>query len=471
MDKKTFRENAHKAVDWVADYLENIEQFPVKSQVAPREIFDQIPDSPPNNQEEFDAFLEDLDEKIMPGITHWQHPNFHAYFPGNSSYPSILGEIITSGIAAQCMIWETSPAAAELEEKMMEWLKELMDLPANWHGVIQDTASTATLAAILSAREKVSNQEINRLGFRSQQLRVYCSSETHSSIDKAVKIAGIGSENLIKIDVNERMAMEPESLKAAILKDIANGRTPCCVVATLGTTSTLAFDPLDEISRICEELGVWLHVDAAYAGSAFILPEYRHLKPGLERANSYVFNPHKWLMVNFDCSAYFVKDKTALLNTFSILPEYLKTQTHGNINNYRDWGIPLGRRFRALKLWFVLRSYGSEGLKSLLRKHCELGKWLETQIDDHPNFELITPAAMNVVVFRWRQDDKSTDQLNIINSDILHTVNASGKAFLSHTKVKGKYAMRLVAGQTNVQLTHIQKVWKLIKETAQNVKI
>ncbi|MEP4534903.1 MAG: pyridoxal-dependent decarboxylase [Cyclobacteriaceae bacterium] len=471
MDKKTFRENAHKAVDWVADYMENIEKFPVKSQVAPREIFDQIPDSPPNSEEEFDRFLEDLDEKIMPGITHWQHPNFHAYFPGNSSYPSILGEIITSGIAAQCMIWETSPAAAELEEKMMEWLKELMDLPADWHGVIQDTASTATLAAILSAREKVSNQEINKRGYQSRQLRVYCSSETHSSIDKAVKIAGIGSENLIKIDVNDSLEMTPENLKSAIQTDIANGFTPCCVVATLGTTSTLAFDPLDEISRICEELGVWLHVDAAYAGSAFILPEYRHLKRGLEKANSYVFNPHKWLMVNFDCSAYFVKDKTDLLNTFSILPEYLKTPTQGNVNNYRDWGIPLGRRFRALKLWFVLRSYGSEGLINLLRKHCELGKWLETQINDHPNFELVTPAAMNMVVFRWVQSDKTTDELNKINSDILHTVNASGKAFLSHTKVHEKYAIRLVAGQTNVQQAHIQKVWKLINETVKKVKI
>lgn len=470
MDSKSFRKHAHEAVDWISDYLENIEQFPVKSQVEPREVFDKLPDKAPSSPEGFDVLLKDLDKKIIPGITHWQHPNFHAYFPGNSSYPSILGEIITSGIAAQCMIWETSPAAAELEEKMMEWLKELMDLPKAWYGVIQDTASTATLAAVLSAREKVSSNQINKEGFTHQRLRVYCSSETHSSIDKAVRIAGIGSNNLIKIPVDENLAMIASKLEETIEEDVKKGFTPCCVIATLGTTGTLAFDPLEEIAAICNRKEIWLHVDAAYAGSAFILEECRYLANGLEYADSYVFNPHKWLMVNFDCSAYFVRDKNDLLNTFAILPEYLKTKTEQNVNNYRDWGVQLGRRFRALKLWFVLRTYGSDGLKEIIRNHNQLGEWLKNEIEKNPEFELLAPQVMNMVVFRYVDSNKNTEQLNLINEKILENINANGKAFLSHTKVGAKYAIRLVAGQTNTQLSHIQTVWKIVNKTKEILK-
>ncbi|MFY0598850.1 MAG: aminotransferase class I/II-fold pyridoxal phosphate-dependent enzyme [Cyclobacteriaceae bacterium] len=471
MDKDAFRKHAHEAVDWVADYLENIEQFPVKSQVKPRDIFDQLPDVAPSNSDDFEAILDDLDKKIMPGITHWQHPNFHAYFPGNSSHPSILGEIITSGIAAQCMIWETSPAAAELEEKMMDWLKELMSLPKDWHGVIQDTASTATLAAILSAREKVTNNEINVSGFANQRLRIYCSSETHSSIDKAVRICGIGSDNLVKITVDENLAMVPSELERAISEDVENGFVPCCVVATLGTTGTLAFDPVDKIADICTKRSIWLHVDAAYAGSAFILPEYRYLCKGLEFADSYVFNPHKWLMVNFDCSAYFVKSKNELLNTFSILPEYLKTKTIGEVNNYRDWGVPLGRRFRALKLWFVLRTYGSEGLKTIIGNHMKLAEWLKKEIENHPDFELLAPQVMNMVVFRFVKVGMSNESLNKLNENLLLKINESGEAFLSHTLVSEKYSIRLVTGQTNVQLAHIQKVWRIVTGTVKSLSI
>lgn len=471
MDSESFRENAHKAVDWVADYLDNIESFPVKSQVKPRAIFDQLPDISPENAEPFDEIIKDLNEKIIPGITHWQHPNFHAYFPSNSSHPSILGEIITSGIAAQCMIWESSPAAAELEEKMMDWLKEMMDLPRDWCGVIQDTASTATLAAILSAREKVSMNQINKSGFTNQKLRVYCSQETHSSIDKAVKIAGIGSDNLVKIKVGHNLAMIPEELEKAINEDLKKGMIPCCIVATLGTTSTLAFDPLDKIASISQGNKIWLHVDAAYAGSAFILAECRGLANGIELADSYVFNPHKWLMVNFDCSVYFVKNKEDLLNTFSILPEYLKTKTSENVNNYRDWGVPLGRRFRALKLWFVFRSYGASGLKKIIRNHNKLGEWLKIQINESDNFELLAPQVMNMVVFRFFSSSNSENELNHLNEMLLDQINASGEAFLSHTKINGKYAIRLVAGQTNVQLAHIQKVWGILNETVQKIKI
>lgn len=471
MDLEEFRKNAHQAVDWVADYFEKIESYPVKSQANPRDIFNLLPDAPPEKSEPFDKIIKDLNDKIMPGITHWQHPNFHAYFPANTSYPSILGEIITSGIAAQCMIWETSPAAAELEEKMMEWLKVLMGLPSDWHGVIQDTASTATLAAILSAREKVSKNQINKAGFNKQKLRVYCSQETHSSIDKAVKIAGIGSENLVKIKVDKDLAMDAKALELAISEDLKNGFTPCCVIGTLGTTSTLAFDPITDIAQISQKYKLWLHVDAAYAGSAFILPECRVLADGLEHVDSYVFNPHKWLMVSFDCSAYFVKSKEDLLNTFAILPEYLKTKPSSQVNDYRDWGVPLGRRFRALKLWFVLRSYGSDGLIEIIRNHNQLGVWLKKEIENHPDFELLAPQKMNVVVFRYYNKQSTETVLNRLNEQLMSRINSSGEAYLSHTKVHGKYAIRLVIGQTEVQLSHVQKVWDIIKEEVDKLKI
>ncbi|MDH5610586.1 MAG: pyridoxal-dependent decarboxylase, partial [Cyclobacteriaceae bacterium] len=300
MNPEEFRKNAHSVVDWLADYYKSIEKYPVKSLVRPGEIFEQIPDQAPDEQESFEQLMLDVDSKIMPGITHWQHPNFHAFFPANTSFPSILAEMITAGLGAQCMIWETSPAAAELEEKMALWFKAAMGLPADWHGVIQDTASTATLAALLTAREQKTGYHINEKGFDSRRLRVYCSTQTHSSIDKAVKIAGFGSENLVKIAVDTHMAMDPDALEAAIIADTQNGMVPCAVVSTLGTTSTLAFDPIKRIGALCRKFDIWHHVDAAYAGSAWVLPEMRGLATGLDTADSYVFNPHKWLFTNFD---------------------------------------------------------------------------------------------------------------------------------------------------------------------------
>lgn len=463
MDNKNFREEAHKMVDWMADYLQGIEGYPVKSKVAPREIYDQVTNTPPQEGETMQEIFTDFQKVIMPGITHWQHPNFHAYFPGNSSYPSVLAEMLTATVGAQCMVWDTSPAAAELEEKVMEWLQEMIGLPQDWVGVIQDTASTATLAAILSAREQYSKNQINEDGFEGfTKFRIYCSEETHSSIDKAVKISGIGSNNLVKIKVDEDLAMLPEQLSMAIEQDVANGLVPLCVVATLGTTGTTAIDPLNEIGAICSNRSIWLHVDAAYAGTALMLEEYRWMIEGIEQADSFVFNPHKWMFTNFDCSAYFVKDKQALLNTFEILPEYLKTNVDTAVNNYRDWGIPLGRRFRALKLWFVIRSYGVAGIKQRLSEHIELAKGLAKKIEAHESFEILAPVSLNMVCFRYRKEGASEEQLNESNQTLIAKINDSGEAYLTHTKIKGKYTIRLVIGQTYVEQRHVDKTWGLV---------
>lgn len=468
MRSEEFRKYAHQAVDWVADYLEGIEDLPVKSTAKPGEIIEQIPALPPEHAEPFDDLIGDLDQKILPGITHWQHPHFHAYFPGNSSYPSVIAEIITAGLGAQCMVWETSPAAAELEEQMMNWLKHLLDLPKAWDGVIQDTASTATLAALLTARERCSDHTTNRQGFDHNRYRIYCSTETHSSIDKAVRIAGFGSDNLVKIAVDDAMAMIPEKLEAAIRKDLDEGKVPCAVVGASGTTGTLAFDPLQALGEICAKYDIWFHVDAAYAGTAMIVPEKRALFQGAELADSFVFNPHKWMFTNFDCTAYFVKDKEQLIRTFEILPEYLKNSTRGIVNDYRDWGIPLGRRFRALKLWFVMRAYGQKGLVETLSKHCGFGDWVADQIRNHEQFELLCPPQLNMVVFRWI--GAVEEQLNELNTQLLQEINDSGKAYLSHTKVRGKYAIRLVLGQTRLEEHHVHDIWNLILSSSASLK-
>ena len=328
----------------------------------------------PDSSEDFSQIFADFEKIILPGITHWQSPSFHAYFPGNSSLPSLLGEMLTSTLAAQCMIWETSPAAAELEERVLDWLKDAMGLPKHFKGVIQDTASTATLSAILTARENAANFPINDKGFDHNRYRVYCSAETHSSIEKAVKIAGLGRENLVKITVDDQLRMDPNALKQAIEDDLASERVPMCVIATIGTTSTCAVDSIPDVAAITKRYKLWLHVDAAFAGTAMLLEEYRWMIKGLEMADSYVFNPHKWMFTNFDCTAYYVKDEELLIRTFEVLPEYLKTKTRGQVKDYRDWGIPLGRRFRALKLWFVIRSFGLDGIRAKLRLHIETGQ-------------------------------------------------------------------------------------------------
>ena len=466
-----FRQEAHKLVDWIADYYTGIEKYPVKSACKPGSVYAGIPETPPVEPEEMKKIFSDFESIIMPGITHWQNPSFFAYFPANTSFPSILAEMLSSALGAQCMKWETSPAATELEEAVMNWLKKMTGIPESFEGVIQDTASTATLCAILSAREKSTGFRINSEGLNnSSSMRVYCSSEAHSSVEKAVKIAGIGKNNLVKIGLDDSYRMKPALLEEAIRDDINKGLKPVCVVAALGTTGSTAVDPLDDIAAICQKHNVWLHVDAAFAGSALILPEYRWMTAGIEKADSLVFNPHKWLFTNFDCSAYFVKDSDSLINTFKLVPEYLKTQIPDHVNDYSNWGIQLGRRFRALKLWFVIRSFGLRGLQEKLRYHIAIAGELKLWIEEHPDFELLAPVLFNLVCFRFHpRDVDDPETLNRLNEQLLLAVNRTGKMYISHTRLRDVYTLRMVTSQTHVELRHVKQAWLLILEKASSI--
>jgi aromatic-L-amino-acid decarboxylase len=471
MKTNEFREHAHRMVDWMADYLENVEQYPVKSPAAPGDILAQLPAAAPTDPEAFEDVMRDFERIIIPGITHWQHPSFMAYFPANSSPPSLLGEMLTATLGAQCMSWQTSPAATELEERVMDWLRDMLGLPETFTGVIQDTASTATLCSLLTAREKASAYATNREGLReSPQYVVYCSRETHSSVDKAVRIAGLGSDNIRKIDVDDNLAMVPSSLVTAIKSDIEEGRCPLWVVATLGTTSSTAIDPLRAIGEICRQHDLWLHVDAAFAGTALVLPEMRWIADGIELADTFVFNPHKWMFTNFDCSAYFVKDAKALVRTFEIFPEYLKTAEAETVRNYRDWGIQLGRRFRALKLWFVIRTFGVKGIQERLREQLKLAKRAVAWIEEADDFEILAPVPLNLICFRYHPDSiDDPDQLDTLNQRLLEELNASGKIYLTHTKLRGTYCLRLSIAQTEVSIEHVERAWELIQETARGL--
>ncbi len=466
LKKSEFSQNADKVSQWLSQFFSELERLPVKSKVKPKEVYRQLPAQAPGSSEAIEDILTDLQQIILPGMTHWQHPNFHAYFPANSSQESVFAEYITSALGAQCMIWDTSPSAAELEQKVLEWLQVEMDIPKSWEGVIQDTASSATLVAILSARERLTGFRSNVEGVPNN-LRVYCSIDTHSSIDKAVAIAGIGTRNLIKIPVDKRGRMRTEALEGQIASDLKTGYVPCCVIASIGTTSRVAIDPLDEIANVCLQHQLWLHVDAAFAGTAMLLPECRWICKGLRKADSLVFNPHKWMFTNFDCSAYYVKNVETLLRTFEVLPEYLKTSTRGQVNDYRDWGVPLGRRFRALKLWFVIRSFGMDGIRARLRKHIELTKYFCNCLLEDSRFTLMQEPLLSFSCFRLAPQGMSNrEQLNRLNESLLKAINESGEAFLSHTKIEGQYTIRMLTAQTYVEQRHIDKVLSLIKEKA-----
>jgi len=470
MDTDRFRKYGHEIVEWIARYYETIERYPVKSRVAPGEIKAALPPLPPTGSESFDLFLRDFDEIIIPGITHWQSPNFFAYFPANSSPPSVLAEMLTAALGAQCMIWETSPAAAELEERMMEWLREMTGLPPDFEGVIQDSASSATLAALITAREKITSYRSNSEGMQSAgRLRIYASTQAHSSVEKGAGVAGFGRDNLVRIPVRKDYTIDPGALREAIENDISAGYVPCCVVATLGTTGTTAVDPLRAVGEICKEKNIWFHVDGALGGTALLLPEMRWMADGIEYVDSLVFNPHKWMFTNFDCSAYFVRDAAALIRSFEILPEYLKTRTRGKVNDYRDWGIPLGRRFRALKLWAVIRSYGVEGLQSMIREHIRLAAMLAGLIEAEKSFELMAPVPLNTVCFRYAPPGMSDEKTNRLNEKINHTLNDTGSIYLTHTSVDGKYVLRMVTAQTGVTEEHVLKAWEMIRECASAV--
>ena len=470
LDRKEFKSSSEAVIDWIDSYLSRLPSLPVKSQVRPGEIYELIPGKAPACSESIVEILHDLEEIILPGMTHWQHPNFHAYFPANSSVESILAEFITSAMGAQCMIWETSPAAAELEQRMMEWLRDAMGLPPGWEGVIQDSASSATLAALITAREVRTGFTSNETG-TSGNFRVYGSTETHSSVEKAAGVCGIGRKNLVKVPVDKGMRMDPEQLEEHIKDDLDQGYTPLAVVATIGTTGTLAVDPLEEIASVCRKYELWLHVDAAYAGTALILPEYRWMISGAAQVDSFVFNPHKWMFTNFDCSVYYVKEAEQLIRSFEILPEYLKTKSRGSVNDYRDWGIPLGRRFRALKLWFVLRSYGIEGIREKLRGHLELNRYFVEEIRKIEGIVLPLEPFLNFTTFRYDPNPQAdAGTRNKLNEMMLETINQRGKLFLTHIKIHGIHTARMVIGQTYVDRKHVDIALEEIRNAIENVK-
>ncbi len=468
MDSREFRKYAHEFVDWMADYLDHVERYPVRAQVEPGEIAAKLPLAPPKAPEAMSEIFRDFQDIIVPGITHWQHPSFFAYFPANSSPPSVLAEMLTATLGAQCMSWQTSPAATELESRVLDWLRQMIGLPQGFTGMIQDTASSATLCAILTAREKASGWASNEKGLnQGPRLTAYCSAEAHSSVEKDVKIAGLGAQGLRQIPVDEGFAMKPEALAEAIEGDLGAGLRPAFVVATLGTTGSGGVDPLRAIGEICRRHGVWLHVDAAWAGSALLLPEERWMIDGVELADSFVFNPHKWLLTNFDCSAYFVRDSAALVRTFEIMPEYLKTAQGDEVINYRDWGIQLGRRFRALKLWFVIRAYGTQGLRERIAAHIAMARELGTRVERAPDFEILAPARLALLCFRYRPpglDDRAT--LDRLNETLLARLNDSGALYLTQTRIFGAFALRFSVGQTTTRRDHVMGAWHRIQEEA-----
>ncbi len=469
MSPAQFREEGKKVIDWIADYYENIEEYPVLSQVEPGEIKASLPISPPQKGESLDEMMSDVTNKIMPGITHWQSPNFYAYFPANTSFPAILGDLVSSGFGVQGMIWATSPAATELETRVLDWLVDMMGMPKKFKststggGVIQDTASTSALTAVIAARERASKFRSNKKGIQ-QKLVAYISTQTHSSIEKAIKIAGIGTDNLRLIDVDNKFAMRTDLLKKQIQKDKNEGFTPFFVCAAIGTTSSNAIDPLKEIGEICNMEECWLHVDAAMSGTAMLCPEFRHLQNGVELADSYCFNPHKWMFTNFDCDVFWVANREELINTFSILPEYLRNKAteSGEVFDYRDWHIQLGRRFRSLKLWFVIRHYGVEGLQYHIRKHVKLAQNFKNWLEESNDFEIFVEPPLNLVCFRYKSE-------NDFNMKLMNVVNETGKAYFTHTKLNGQVVLRMSIGQTNTEEKHVKETWNLIQETAKNL--
>jgi aromatic-L-amino-acid decarboxylase len=470
MNPEEFRAAGYRMVDWLAEYMSNVDKYPVLSEAKPGWVRSQLPDEAPEQGEPLDAIVRDLDSIVMPGITHWQSPNFFGYFPANTSGPSILAEMVSAGLGVQGMLWLTSPACTELETHMLDWVVDLMGLPVGFSsrgaggGVIQDSASSAVVCALLAARERATGGESNREGVRAP-LTVYATDQAHSSVDKAVRIAGIGSDNIRRVATEGELAMSPESLDQRLAEDRAVGLTPCMVVATIGTTSTGAVDPIRQIAEVCGKHGVWLHVDAAMAGSAAICPEFRHIFDGMEGADSFCFNPHKWLPVNFDCDCFYVRDRAALVNALSILPEYLRnTATEsGAVIDYRDWQIPLGRRFRSLKLWFVLRSYGAEALREMIRRHVVIAHWLDEQVRNSDNFEIAAPTVLQLVCFRHVAGDEATEQ-------VMRAINESGRAFLTHAKVNGQFVLRLSVGGVHTELRHVQDVWRMLQDAARTVE-
>jgi aromatic-L-amino-acid decarboxylase len=483
---ETFRQNAYHIVDWIANYLETPEHYPVFSQCAPGDIRTQFPDAPPQHGEPMEAIINDFEHVIVPGITHWNHPGFYAYFATSASAPGILGEMLTAGLNVNAMLWRTSPAATELEELTLDWLRQMLGLPADFRGCIMDTASSSTMVAIAAARERL-GLDIRKRGMAGRsdipRLRLYTSEQAHSSVEKAAIVLGIGQDGVRKIPTNADFQMEPAALAAAIVEDIAHGWLPFCVVATVGTTSTTSIDPVPAIAAICRTHNLWLHVDGAYGGSAALVPELRDtILAGCDHADSFVVNPHKWLFTPLDCSVLYVHNSDTLRQAFSLVPEYL-TSNVDDVTNFMDWGVQLGRRFRALKLWMIMRAFGVEGLAARLREHIHFAQQLARWIDDHPDFERLAPTPLSTVCFRacpheiatrLRQADAEETtaleaQLDQLNAAIITHINEHGEAFISHTRLHGRYTIRVAIGNIRTELAHIQRLWEQVCAAAKQL--
>ncbi|GIF76277.1 pyridoxal-dependent decarboxylase [Asanoa siamensis] len=471
MTADEFRRHGHDLVDWVADYWESVGSLPVRPGDPPGAVAARLPSAPPAEGDGFAGLRADLDSVVLPGMTHWQHPGFFAYFPANTSGPSVLGDLVGAGLGVQGMLWATGPAATEVETVMLDWLAELLDLPERFRststggGVIQDSASSAALVATLAGLHRAGGGAWRTDGIGGARYTVYTSTQGHSSIEKAARIAGIGDAGVRQIEVSpDTLAMNPAALRAALEADVAAGCRPAVVVATIGTTSTTAVDPLPEIGRICAEFGVWLHVDAAYAGAAAVCPELRWTHAGLEHADSYCFDPHKWLLTGFDCDAFWVADREALVAALTVMPEYLRNVAteSGAVIDYRDWGVPLGRRFRSLKLWFVLRWYGAAGLQAHIRGHVALAQRFAAHVAADDRFEIVAPHPFSLVCFRLRAGDGPSEEL-------LTRINATGRYYLTHTKVNGAYVLRLAVGAPQTTETHVDEAWSLLSTAATDI--
>jgi aromatic-L-amino-acid decarboxylase len=463
MSAEDFRRFGYEIVDWIADYFQNIEQLPVISQIEPNWLKNNLPESAPENGEDFADVIKDINKLILPAVTNWNHPNFHGLFSTSTSSVGVFGEMLAAAFDMKAMLWRTSPASTELEEVTLNWLRQMMNLPADFKGIIYDTASVSTLHAIAVARERL-NLKIREEGMSGRTdlplLRVYCSEHVHSSIDKAVIMLGLGKKALVKIQTNNRYEMDVERLREAVQDDRSEGHLPFCVVPTIGTTSSSSVDDVERIADICERNDLWLHVDTAYAGATAIVPEFRKYFKGCERADSIVTNPHKWLFTPFDLSVLFVKDLDLLKRTFSLVPEYLKTNE--TVNNQMDYGIQLGRRFRSLKFWFVLRYFGQQGLIDRIREHCRLARVFASWVEESKDFEMLASVPFALVCFRAAPEGKSEEELERLNEKIMNGINASGEAYLSHTKLDGKYTLRLSVGSIRVEERHLRKVWDLL---------
>ncbi len=462
MPPEELRRWGHQVIDWIADYLEEIETYPVLAQVRPGEIAARLPLAAPEAPADMGEILRDFEQLLLPGVTHWNHPGFFAYFAITGSGPGILGELLTAALNVNAMLWRTGPTPTELEERALDWLRQLLGLPEGFHGTIQDTASTSSLVAIAAAREAAGASDVAAVG----RLRQYCSEEAHSSIDKAGITLGIGRAGTRRIATDEGLRMDVEALDAAIGEDRAAGWKPFCVTAAVGTTSTTSVDPVPAIAEVCERHGLWLHVDAAYAGAAAVVPERRHLLEGCERADSLVINPHKWLFVPMDCSALFVRDPERVRRAFSLVPEYLETPEGGSVTNLMDYGHALGRRFRALKLWMVLRYFGRVGIAERLREHLRLAEQFGGWVDAEAGWERLAPVPFSVVLFRYRPPGVPEAELDALNERILEAVNASGDVYLSHTRVRGRLALRLAVGNLRTTEVHVLRAWELLRTKA-----